>query len=76
MVYQGTVRGGKVALQPGACLPDGLNVTVEPVEMASTECVIFPNRSAMRNGVPVFSRQGDREPSDLDLVNKLRDESL
>lgn len=34
MTYQGTVKGGLVELEPGASLPDGTVVRVEPVKTA------------------------------------------
>lgn len=32
MVYQGTVRNGKIELENGSTLPDGTVVRVEPIE--------------------------------------------
>jgi hypothetical protein len=32
MTYQGTVKGGLIELEPGAALPEGTVVRVEPVQ--------------------------------------------
>jgi len=39
MVYRGTVRCGVVELEPGAKIPDGTQVRVEPLEAANGETV-------------------------------------
>lgn len=76
MVYMGTVRGGMVVLQPGADLPDGLDVTVEPLRAHSTPAGNPATFSSMRNGVPVFPQQGKKVAADLEFVNQLRDEAM
>ena len=37
MTYRGEVRGGVVVLEPGASLPDGTLVMVQPIQRASIE---------------------------------------
>jgi len=76
MVYRGKVHGGVVVLQPGIQLPEGLEVTVQPLQVQSLQPSPANFTSTMRNGVPVFPRRkGGRAPG-LDLVNQLRDETL
>lgn len=36
MTYEGTVQGGVVVLEPGARLPDGTLVRVEPISKCAT----------------------------------------
>lgn len=75
MTYQGTVRGGVVVLEPGAHLPDGLSVTVQPaIEQKQTDGGDKLSIT-MRNGVPVFMPNTTTVRPSLDLVNQLRDES-
>jgi hypothetical protein len=74
MVYRGTVQGGLVVLEPGVHLPDGMNVTIQPVQAAPVTTPPFI--SPLRNGVPDFPSHGNGTVSNLDLVNKLRDEPL
>ncbi len=76
MVYRGTVRGGLVVLEAGVHLPDGLDVNVEPVPVAPTQKDVLSLASAIRNGVPLFHQRGSGSASDLDIVNRLRDEAL
>jgi len=72
MVYQGTVRGGVVILDPGTQLPDGLTVTVQPVTVPPPAPVSSPDN--IRNGVPVFISDFSALAPGLDVVNQLRDE--
>jgi hypothetical protein len=72
MVYQGTVRGGVVVLDPGLQLPDGIIVTVQPHLPSSREtAAAFP----LRNSIPVFPRQESAQPVTVELVSQLNDET-
>lgn len=75
MVYRGKVRGSVVVLQPGIQLPDGLEVTIEPVQVQSLQPSPAGIPSTMRSGVPVFPASKGGYAPGLDLVNKLRDET-
>lgn len=75
MVYRGKVRGSVVVLQPGIQLPDGLEVTIEPVQTQSPQPSPAGRQSTMRNGVPVFPASTPGGAPGLDLVNQLRDET-
>jgi len=73
MIYQGQVRGGVVVLPPEIHLPDGTLVTVEPLPPKPSQPETCASSAPMRNGVPVFSRQGGATTVGMDLVNQLRD---
>lgn len=75
MKYRGTVHGDVVVLGPGARLPDGLEVEIVPLraEEAGLGADSYPLE--MRNGVPVFPQCGSGVAADLELVNRLRDET-
>lgn len=74
MTYRGTVFGNVVVFPPGIELPEGLEVTVEPIIAKST-----PDKSTesvlLRNGVPVYSvcDESTLQPG-MEVVNALRDE--
>lgn len=73
MIYRGTVRGGVVVLPSDVHLPDGQDVTVQPVESQTAQAPPTSWQGAMRNGVPVFPPSNIGTPSGLQLVNELRD---
>jgi hypothetical protein len=75
MVYHGTVRGGVVVFPPNVHLAEGLNVTVQPVATPTTGHPFKAPSPQVRNGVPIFRRTDPNATIDLELVNKLRDES-
>jgi len=75
MVYRGKVHGSVVVLQPGIQLPDGLEVTIEPLPVQSPQPNPAGIPSARRNGVPVFPASKNGYAPGLDLVNQLRDET-
>ena len=75
MIYRGKVRGGVVVLQAGVQLPDGLDVTVEPVKAESRQASPAAPASLVRNGVPVFPRQESEIAPGLDIVNELREDT-
>jgi len=75
MVYQGTVRGGVVVLAPGVQLEEGLSVMVQASPSAPPAQPTNGQTPQVRNGVPIFPRTSSTATVDLDLVNKLRDES-
>ena len=75
MIYRGTVRNGVVVLPPDVHLPDGQDVTVQPVESPSAQTIPACCQDAMRNGVPVFPPSNVEAAPDLHLVNELRDET-
>jgi hypothetical protein len=75
MTYQGTVRGGVVVLEPGAHLPDGLSVTVQPASEQNRADSRQQSSISMRNGVPVFISNSPTVHPSLELVNKLRDDA-
>ncbi len=76
MIYQGTVRDGVVLLPPDVRLPDGLVVSIEPVERETPPARSSFDASSLRNGVPVFPRREGAPAPGLDLVNQLRDETV
>ena len=76
MIYRGKVHGGVVVLPPGVELPDGLDVTIEPVPAEPRETPSAALSPVMRNGVPVFPRGREDLRPGLELVNLLRDETL
>jgi hypothetical protein len=71
MVYQGTVRGGVVILAPGASLPEGLAVTVQPRELATDQ---DEQQFPRKNGIPIFPRVEGAPPITVEFVNQLLDE--
>ncbi len=71
MVYQGTVRGGVVVLAPGASLPEGLAVIVEPRENTPGQ---GEEQSPLKNGIPIFPRVEGAPPITVAFVNQLLDE--
>ena len=75
MIYRGKVRNGVVVLPPDVHLPDGLDVSVQPLESPSPQSVPPSWQDRMRNGVPVFPPSEVEATPDLDLVNELRDET-
>ena len=75
MIYRGKVRNGVVVLPPDVHLPDGLDVSVQPLESPSPQPVPSSWQGGMRNGVPVFPTSKVEAVPDLDLVNELRDET-
>ena len=75
MIYRGKVRNGVVVLPPDVHLPDGLDVSVQPLESPSPQPVPASWQDGMRNGVPVFPPSEVEATPDLDLVNELRDET-
>jgi hypothetical protein len=58
MSYTGIVKNGKVTLPPGADLPDGTRVRVEPVESVTEP---IPLADSLREFIGVF----DDLPSDF-----------
>jgi len=74
MVYRGQVCGAVIVLPPGVRLPDGMEVLVEPIDSTSSE--VQPTGLTLRNGVPVFPRNGGGPAPNLKVVNDLRDEVL
>lgn len=74
MIFRGTVRDGVVVLPADVHLPEGMDVTVQPVQSLSAQTVSSSWQAAMRNGVPVFTPGNVKANSDLELVNELRDE--
>ncbi len=75
MVYQGTIRGGVVILEPGTQLPDGLTVTVQPVTEQGLRPAPVSFPGSIRNGVPIFTSDADACAPGLEIVNQLRDEA-
>jgi hypothetical protein len=75
MIYRGTVRDGVVVLSPDVHLPDGQDVTVQPVQSQSAPRIPEGWQDAIRNGVPVFPLSDVETAPDLQLVNELRDET-
>ncbi|MBI3466331.1 MAG: hypothetical protein HY000_25245 [Planctomycetes bacterium] len=73
MIYRGQVRGGVVVLPPEVHLPDGTDVTVEPIPLAPSPSKPSDSFASMRNGVPVFPRRYGVAAVGMDLVNQLRD---
>lgn len=65
-----------VILPAGVELPNGLAVSVEPIEVAPPDSIPTQQFSNSRRGVPVFPRLDSEGRPDLDLVNKLRDDAL
>jgi hypothetical protein len=75
MIYRGTIRNGVVVLSPDVHLPDGQDVTVQPVQSRSAPRIPEGWQDAIRNGVPVFPPSDVETAPDLQLVNELRDET-
>jgi hypothetical protein len=73
MVYRGQVCGEVIVLAPGVRLPEGMEVLIEPIGSRRAESPIteFP----LRNGVPVFPRNGSSPAPSLGIVNQLRDDA-
>lgn len=74
MIYRGTVRDGVVVFPPEVHLPDGLDVTVQPVQSPPSPKNPATRQNALRNGVPVFPASNFQRAPDLEIVNQLRDE--
>lgn len=73
MVYRGIVRNQTVILAGGTPLADGTEVIVQTLdELPSSPQEAHSNGT--RNGVPVFPTRLD-VVVDLDLVNRLRDQT-
>ncbi len=75
MIYRGIVRGSVVALPRGVELPDGTEVTIEPVDRAAPPSPAADIEPTMRNGVPIFPRRAVAATPGLELVNQLREET-
>lgn len=75
MIYRGTVQDGVVVLPADVHLPEGLAVTVQPVQSPSAQAAPASWQAAMRNGVPVFTPSNVDVTPDLDLVNEFRSET-
>jgi hypothetical protein len=50
MIYRGKVKGGVVVLEPGVQLPDGTDVSVEPLEVRQVQAPAPPELSPVRTG--------------------------
>ena len=74
MIYRGQVCGNAIVLSPGAHLPEGTEVLVEPIEPKATGTPA--NEVKIRNGIAIFEPTGVGPPPNLDLVNDLRDDEL
>jgi hypothetical protein len=74
MTYRGTVRGEVVLLPPGIHLPDGMEVSIEPLGPVAQSDPTANASPLMKNGVPVFSRRTEGAAPGLELVNDLRDD--
>lgn len=82
MTYQGMVSNGVVVFEPGIVLPEGAKVSIElePNKPAGSKQDSTDEKTKfefeMKNGVPQLPRtEGDHPVVDLELVNRLRDES-
>ena len=75
MIYRGTIRDGVVVFTAEVGLPEGTNVTVQPVLPQTPRQAPADLQEAVRNGVPVFPAGANGSAPDLDLVNRLRDET-
>ena len=73
MIYRGQVCGDVIVLSAGVRLPDGIEVLIEPVGLKAPAATA--SEMQMRNGVPVFPRNGQGAAPSLDLVNNLRDDA-
>lgn len=69
MIYRGKVRNGVVVLPSDVHLPDGLDVSVQPLESPSQQPVPPSWKGGTRNGVPVFPPSKVEAVPNLDLVN-------
>lgn len=60
MTYMGTIKNGKVELEPGAQLPEGARVKVEPVEAADQIDPAYElHVEAVDTGIPDLAREHD-----------------
>ena len=75
MIYRGTIRDGVVVFPPEVNLPEGTDVTVQPVLPQTPPQASADLPATVRNGVPVFPAGANGSAPDLDLVNRLRDET-
>ncbi|MCH8044114.1 MAG: hypothetical protein IID44_10405 [Planctomycetes bacterium] len=75
MIYRGTIRDGVVVFTPEVKLPEGTDVTVQPVLPPTPRRAPADAQATVRNGVPVFQTGTNDSAPDLDLVNRLRDET-
>jgi len=75
MIYRGKVRGNVIVLPPGVRLPDGMDVLIESTQAMPAAGTKPGSTTQLRNGVPVFPKSQNGVISDLNLVNKLRDEA-
>ena len=74
MVYRGHVCGDVIVLPEGVCLPDGMEVLVEPI---GTKAAGTPTGEIkLRNGIALFEPTGMGTPPNLQRVNELRDDAL
>ena len=75
MIYRGTIRDGVVVFPAAVNLPEGTDVTVQPALPNTSQQAPADKQVTLRNGVPVFPAGANGSSPDLDLVNRLRNET-
>ena len=62
MIYRGTIRDGVVVFPPQVKLPEGTDVTVQPVPPKTPRQAPVDLQATVRNGVPVFPTSTNGSP--------------